>query len=332
MENNDRFEWLVRPSSPHPRVSIIIPCFRQAQYLGECLASLVAQTCPAWEAVVVDDASPDGEDITKTIQSLNDPRVGLIRHTENRGLPATRNTGAMIARSDSLAFVDSDDLVYRDYVDCMCSRLELGADVVWGYLEAFGETTGLVKPRSGFMYDALNYKLPGAGALMRRNVWRRVGGYCEEPLFRLGLEERDFWISLIPFDFQIAHLDRPVYRYRRYPGSMVSRVVRDRYRLHLRIVERHPGVFADSRLRRAFLSSGYLISSRFALASGNSRTALRLAALAAFNAPNERTVLSNLVNTLLPNVKSRTHVVSQWCKVQHSRLCALTWAKMRNNP
>ena len=71
-----------------PGVSVVVPCFGHAHHLAECLESLEVQTEGDWEAVVVDDGSPDGERIEAEVARLDDPRVRLERHADNRGLAA----------------------------------------------------------------------------------------------------------------------------------------------------------------------------------------------------------------------------------------------------
>ncbi|MGY1688895.1 glycosyltransferase [Geodermatophilus sp. SYSU D01105] len=89
---------------PPPRVSVIIPCYDQARFLGDALASVAAQTQPATEVVVVDDGSSDN---TAEV-ARRYPGVRLVRQ-RNSGLAAARNTGLRHATGDYLVFLDADD-------------------------------------------------------------------------------------------------------------------------------------------------------------------------------------------------------------------------------
>lgn len=90
-----------------PLVSVIIPTFNRRHLIGRALESVLRQTYPNWECLVVDDASTD--DTEGVVRSFGDPRILYLRHDSNRGGSAARNTGIEEARGDYLAFLDSDD-------------------------------------------------------------------------------------------------------------------------------------------------------------------------------------------------------------------------------
>lgn len=90
-----------------PRVSVVIPCYRQAHFLGEALESVLAQTTPAAEIIVVDDGSPD-DTHGVAAQYADCETVQYLRQT-NQGLPGARNTGLHAATGDYVVFLDADD-------------------------------------------------------------------------------------------------------------------------------------------------------------------------------------------------------------------------------
>jgi glycosyltransferase involved in cell wall biosynthesis len=96
-----------------PLVSVIIPCYRQGHLLPEALESVLAQTYPAVEAVVVNDGSPDDTD---EVVHRYLPRVRYVRQ-QNRGLPAARNAGIRASSGQYLLFLDADDLLYPKAVE-----------------------------------------------------------------------------------------------------------------------------------------------------------------------------------------------------------------------
>ena len=87
-------------------VAIVIPCYRQAHFLGNAIESALAQSVPAAEVIVVDDGSDDN---TSEIAGNYDGVI-LIRQ-ENRGLAGARNTGLRAAGSDKIIFLDADDVL-----------------------------------------------------------------------------------------------------------------------------------------------------------------------------------------------------------------------------
>lgn len=95
-------------SPRHPRVSVVLPIHDRANVLGRAIHSVLAQTDDDWELVIVDDGSSDEPETV--LMQFKDPRIRLIRHSENRGAPAARNTGMEAARGGLIAFLDSDDV------------------------------------------------------------------------------------------------------------------------------------------------------------------------------------------------------------------------------
>ena len=92
---------------PFPvRVSIIMPCYNAARFIGEAVASVIDQTEVSWELLVVDDGSTDGSG--DVVRRIADPRVRLISQ-ENAGVSAARNAGLSESRGEFVAFLDADD-------------------------------------------------------------------------------------------------------------------------------------------------------------------------------------------------------------------------------
>jgi len=93
-----------------PKFSVIIPVYNGAATLARALDSVLAQSCPAYEIIVVDDGSTDR---TSIVVSAYADQVHYI-YQPNAGVSAARNFGAGIARGDWLAFLDADDWFYPD--------------------------------------------------------------------------------------------------------------------------------------------------------------------------------------------------------------------------
>lgn len=115
-----------------PLVSVVVPAYGVEQWLPDCLASLVAQTHRRWEAVVVDDGSPDRSGEVAEEWARRDTRIRVL-HTANGGLGAARNAGVAEARGDLLAFLDSDDVLPPTaYADLFGAMQTSGSDLVTG--------------------------------------------------------------------------------------------------------------------------------------------------------------------------------------------------------
>lgn len=95
----------------NPLFSIIIPCYNQAHFLPDCLESLLKQSFPNWEAIVVNDGSTDTtSEVAKSYQN-KDARIKLVEK-ENGGLSSARNFGIQSAQGNRFIFLDADDYLY----------------------------------------------------------------------------------------------------------------------------------------------------------------------------------------------------------------------------
>ena len=111
-----------------PRVSVVIPAYNAADYLGETLESVLAQDCGELEVLVVDDGSTDGT--ADVVDALDDPRLRCIRLDPSGGPSRPRNRGVEAARAPWVALFDSDDLMLpgklRRAVELFEQRPQLG--------------------------------------------------------------------------------------------------------------------------------------------------------------------------------------------------------------
>lgn len=117
------------------KVSILIPVYNVEQYIERCARSILGQTYPNLEIIFVDDCSPDNSmDVVRRVLEGYPERksqVVFIRHDNNKGIAATRNTLIEAASGEFLMFVDSDDWVELDMVETLVvKQQETGADIV----------------------------------------------------------------------------------------------------------------------------------------------------------------------------------------------------------
>ncbi len=124
-------------SSP-PTVSVVIPVYNVEEWLRETLDTVAAQTFQDWECVCVDDGSRDASaDIVREYEQ-RDPRFRLVSQS-NAGAAAARNHGLEEARGEFLIFVDSDDLIAPDMLQCCVERMRAdGSDICAFHIDAFG--------------------------------------------------------------------------------------------------------------------------------------------------------------------------------------------------
>lgn len=112
-----------------PLVSVIVPIYGVEAYLTSCVESLLAQTYPAVEIVLVDDGSPDGCPAIVDEYAARESRVCAL-HQKNGGLSAARNAGISASKGEWVAFVDPDDLVSPVFIETLMNAVfDTGADM-----------------------------------------------------------------------------------------------------------------------------------------------------------------------------------------------------------
>jgi peptidoglycan/xylan/chitin deacetylase (PgdA/CDA1 family)/glycosyltransferase involved in cell wall biosynthesis len=188
-------------------VAVVIPCFNLGHTVEDAVDSVLAQTRPAAEIVVVDDGSTDPR-TRQRLASLSRPRLRVVR-IEHRGASAARNHGAALTSAPYLLFVDADDALDRTYLEKSGARLdaEPELDVVSTAMRAFGEATYVWTPPPPDLTAAFTRGTIPITALMRRRVWDTVGGFDEALPASMDL---DFWIRAFDLGFRGDVLDEPL--------------------------------------------------------------------------------------------------------------------------
>jgi len=140
-----RLPWRSNEPAAEPLVSIVVPAYGVEAYLAQCLDSLIAQTWQHWEAIVVDDGSPDRSGEIAEAYASRDARFRVV-HVANGGLGSARNVGVSHARGEFLAFLDSDDVLPASSLAVLTGSLtESGSDFVTGSIVRW-EREGLHEP------------------------------------------------------------------------------------------------------------------------------------------------------------------------------------------
>lgn len=112
------------------KISVIVPIFNVEKYLRRCLDSIIGQTCPNMEIVLVDDGSTDSSGLICDEYARADDRV-IVIHKKNNGLVSARKSGLGKSRGKLVGFVDGDDWIEADYFEKMLHTYdETGADIV----------------------------------------------------------------------------------------------------------------------------------------------------------------------------------------------------------
>ncbi|MEE2001487.1 glycosyltransferase [Alkalimonas sp. MEB108] len=156
-----------------PLVSVIIPCFNAAQTLPTALRSLQAQSWPALEILVVDDASTDHSAAVVEQFSASDSRIRLLRQADNQGAYAARNAGLAKARGRFITTHDSDDWSHPQKIELQVQALQATPKAMASISHWVRTLPGLVferwRPEPGWIYRNTS------SLLFRRQVLKKIG-------------------------------------------------------------------------------------------------------------------------------------------------------------
>ncbi len=258
-----------------PTVTAVIPCYNQGPFLADCLQSLRAQTVQTWRAIVLNDASTDGQ--TPAIcDSFADDRVEVIHLPHNLGRALVRNVGIERCNTEAILNLDADDKLEPDYfartIPLLLGERDIGVvytDYRWfgvrdgALYRLFGVRDGRLKSKPFDLKRLYREQYIGGGSLFRRSAWEKTRGYHAD--FTIGNEDYDFWLSLVEGGFRGAYLAEPLYCYRIHPQSWTAtmaggsdRIVRSREAL----LHHHRAGFEQHGAAQDFEFATYLAEAR----------------------------------------------------------------------
>lgn len=210
-------------------VSVIVPCFNAASFIGKTIESVLAQTYPAFELIVVDDKSTDESRTIVERYAGQDLRIKLISMPANAGAPAApRNVGVAAARGDWVAFLDADDLWHPRKLELQMQALIEQASLMCStQMKDFRDEQDIVRAelparpsvqRITLVQQLLKYRTPTSSIVVRRELMLQHP--FNEDLSYKAREDTDCFTQLhehMPYSIKIAH---PLVHYRQQAGQI----------------------------------------------------------------------------------------------------------------
>ena len=241
-------------------VSVVIPCYRDSKTLSLAIDSLFRQTYKNIEIIIVNDASPESEQIEKILERY--PSITYLKNEVNLGLAASRNSGLRKAGGEFIAFLDADDEYHPQKIElqmmCVGQNIAVACDVEEfiadsPLLRVFGEVREreIEAVRGSLKFSFQNF-LTGASLLAPKSLLLKVDGYDES---LRSCEDYDLWLRLHEEGVKLIHLRMPLYYYRFNTGGLSKNVNAISY-WELEVVKRH---FQRNRKRFQFILLEYLI-------------------------------------------------------------------------
>jgi glycosyltransferase involved in cell wall biosynthesis len=258
------------PGPPPPvRLAVVVPVWRQAQYLAGAVRSALAQEIDTGVGVViVDDGCPDPETdrIGQALRDAHPDRVAYLRQA-NAGLSAARNAGIRHAfarwpQVEAVFPLDADNELSPHTLAKLSALLEPRPEVAWASptLEFFGTEQGEWRVPGPYLpYRQLLENQCDAGSLIRRQVF--AAGIEYDETMRDGFEDWEFFLRATLQGFRGFQAGRCGFRYRRRTESMVTTAQRQAAALESEIQRRHPAAYEP----RALLRREHEEAPRFAL-------------------------------------------------------------------
>ena len=201
------------------RVSIIVPCYNQAEYLPETLDSVFAQTYSDWECIIVNDGSRDNtEDVVKDYCD-KDSRFKYLKQ-ENQGLSMARNNGIRLSSGNYILPLDADDLIAPTYLEKAVNYLESHQDckLVYCQAEYFGKWKGYWQLEE-YKYEKFIWRnCIFCSFVYRRSDYDLTNGY--NPTIKSGLEDWDFLLSFLRPQDTVYRINEVLFKYRVKKESM----------------------------------------------------------------------------------------------------------------
>ena len=298
-------------------VSVVIPSFNGERYIGESLASVLAQTHVDVEAIVVDDGSTDRS--VTIARGFRDPRVRVITQA-NAGVAAARNRGVAEASGEYVAFLDQDDAWLPEKLTQQLPLLGASAAVGLVYCDCFlvaetgaplGRWSERYPLRRGRLFDRLIVEatVPISTVLLRRSTFGAVGGFRTRYRF---VEDLDLLLRVAALH-TIEVVDRPLAKYRLHAAS-TSRT------LGIEIAAEEFGQLCDEWMARdaargpsisRALARYHYLAGKTAFYQGNTDLARRYLAESVARDPRTRTRLFAAVVRHCPGLLSRARQLVQ---------------------
>jgi glycosyltransferase involved in cell wall biosynthesis len=219
----------------NPYFSVIIPTYNRQDFISDCIESVLAQSDPDFELIIVDDGSTDQTETV--INSFKDDRLKYLS-TDHKGVSHARNTGILNAKSDILAFLDSDDRfkpekleTARKYINEYPEIKIFHTEEIWFRNQKLLNQKKIHKKPDGYVFDkALKLCCIGMStSVIKKQVFDAIGLFDEN---MPACEDYDFWlracagydVKLIPRVLTIKHGGHKNQLSKKYPAMDTYRI------------------------------------------------------------------------------------------------------------
>ncbi|MFA5649010.1 MAG: glycosyltransferase family A protein [Bacteroidales bacterium] len=226
-----------------PIVSIIIPVYNREKHLHETLSYVSAIQYSNLEVIIVDDGSTDNSKQIANEFVLKSSNTSLILQT-NQGVSAARNTGIAQAKGKYILPLDSDDIIYDNFIDEAVRIMENDdqVKVVTSEAALFGDKDGPYNLPNFSLFGLAHRNMILACSLYKKSDWEKIGGYCTEIP---GREDWEFWISLLKTGGKVVKLPLVGFKIRIHQNSRNNQTRKNKRQIFDLLNKRHSEFFKE---------------------------------------------------------------------------------------
>ena len=203
-----------------PLVSIVIPSYNHAKFIGKALKSVIEQTFTNWEAIIVDNHSTD--DTEKILSKFNDNRIKYLKINNNGIIAKSRNFGIKEAKGEWIAFLDSDDWWTKDKLEICFKDINENVDFIYHNLEIIDGKSKLFFNRKKFKGRQLNKPIlknlllgvikegnaiGNSSAIVRKHLMVKIGGISENKNL-VASEDYNTWLKIAQITDKFKYINK----------------------------------------------------------------------------------------------------------------------------
>jgi len=234
-------------------VSVIIPCYKQAHFLPEAVESVVSQSYPDWEIIIVNDGSPDNtnEVAQQLINKYSNKKIRLLKK-DNGERSDARNAGIAIANGEYILPLDADDKLAANALrNLLALALEQTSPcVVFGSVQRFGVVnTRFIGADHYSLKNLLQFNMVNVSSMFSKKVWQMLKGYKTEMTM---YEDWEFWINCHQHNIPFIGTRNIVLYYRKHSNSTTANNSAKKHNFFFaKIISLHPQLFDLETVKQA---------------------------------------------------------------------------------
>jgi len=214
-----------------PLVSIIIPTYNHAKFIGKALNSVKNQTYKNWEAIVIDNNSTD--ETNKILNNITDTRIKHIK-IDNKGVIAkSRNIGINEANGEWIAFLDSDDFWTKDKLEICIKNINVNIDFIYHCLESVNDNKKFIFKKKKFVGRKLNKPIlndllvssifkgtpiGNSSVFVRKKILNKIGGISENKKL-ITSEDFNTWLRIAEMTDNFKYINQKLGYFLIHEGS-----------------------------------------------------------------------------------------------------------------